>query len=346
MKTLEEGDPGASTGKGLRCYRQRQEFLPPFETPQCYLIVGKAPPGSGRLCPRGVLVPCFGKHGWAWDTWPWLWGDPGTSSCVRKPSVPAWDLTGVGHVSLGCGTARRGVQATQSPPSAPESHSRALSPLRASTALNKAPQVPKAVPCHTSGSPEGTCSRSIPARPWGHSPPSMDPFPQHRNTSASTVETEDAEQSCVNSTPAWHQPRWESTRAIPPFLCPTAGLWLGGCLVSRAWFAQAVQAGSAVTPPPGHSCLFGFFTTFLQSNQQTRAAAGVRSKAEGSTTGDTGQCQMSPSTGEFPVPDPGHPRPRSSRAVWEPVAKLTPRSERTLPASLIASSGISIIETD
>lgn len=170
MKTLEEGDPGASTGKGLRCYRQRQEFLPPFETPQCYLIVGKAPPGSGRLCPRGVLVPCFGKHGWAWDTWPWLWGDPGTSSCVRKPSVPAWDLTGVGHVSLGCGTARRGVQATQSPPSAPESHSRALSPLRASTALNKAPQVPKAVPVSHLRIPGGHLQQEHPSTAVGSQP--------------------------------------------------------------------------------------------------------------------------------------------------------------------------------
>lgn len=38
------------------------------------------------------------------------------------------------------------------------------------------------------------------------------------------------------------QPCWESTVAIPPFLwpppsCPTAGLCLGGCLVSRACFA-------------------------------------------------------------------------------------------------------------
>lgn len=123
-------------------------------------------------------------------------------------------------------------------------------------------------------------------------------------------------------------------------LLPRAGLWPGGRLVSRVWCAQAVHAGSAVTPPPGHPCLFGFFTTFHQSKHQTRAPEGVRSKAGESTAGDTGQCQMSPSSGEFPVLDPEHPRPGSSWAIWNllPNSHLGPKELSLLLLSVAAGS--------
>lgn len=116
---------------------------------------------------------------------------------------------------------------------------------------------------------------------------------------------------------------------------------LGGCLQSRVCFAQAVQAASAVTPSPGHPCLFGFFATFHQNKHQTRAP-----EAEESTAGDTGQCQMSPNSREIPVPDPRASQAWVILGCLGPVAKLTPQSERALPTSLIGSSGISITERD
>lgn len=153
MKTLEEGDPGLCTGKGLRCYRQRQEFLPPFETPQCYLIVGKAPPGPG-----GVLSPCFGKLSWAWDTWQWVWGDPGTSSCVGQQPAPSWAcVTGMWH-SQEWGPGH--------PVPSQCSHSRAPQPSQSIHCFGQGPKRhPKLLPCPISGSPEGTWSRSVPAQP-------------------------------------------------------------------------------------------------------------------------------------------------------------------------------------
>lgn len=134
-----------STGKGLHCYRQHQEFLPPFETPQCYLIVGKAPPGPGLPCPGGVLFPCFGKH------------RPGTrgSGCGGTPGQAAvlgsrqplpglcqelcmfdWDVAQPGGGSGPPVPSPVLLAATAELPR----------PLRASTALDKAPQAPKTAP--------------------------------------------------------------------------------------------------------------------------------------------------------------------------------------------------------
>lgn len=302
MKTLEEGDPGASTGKGLRCYRQRQEFLPPFEMPQCYLIVGKAPPGSGRLCPGGVLVPCFGKHGWAWDTWQWLWGDPGTTSCVRKPFAPAWDLTGLGHVCLGCGTARRGVQATQCPPSAPESHSRVLSPLRASTALDKAPQAPKAVSVSHLRIPGGHLRQEHPSTALGSQPSKHGSLPQSTEIRVSRLcklkmqsritcklDTSHAGKAPWPSRPSCGRscPGWAVARGMPG----EQGLVCTGC---ASWICCDTTSRSLV------------FIWFLYnfSPEQTPDQSSSRSQKQSGREHDRGHWTVSDVTKQWGVPSP------------------------------------------
>lgn len=182
--------------KRLCCYRQRQEFLPPFETPQCYLIVGKAPPGPGFPCPRGVLFPSFGKHNWAWDTWKWLWGDPGTSSYVGKLPAPPGALPGVGQCLIGMWHSQEGGSRPSSALLVLLAATAELpSPLRASTALDKASQEHKGAPVSHLRVPRGHGTSQLSPGAAGLQP--QIPSPQHRNTSVSAVETADAEWSHV-----------------------------------------------------------------------------------------------------------------------------------------------------
>lgn len=201
------------------------------------------------------------------------------------------------------------------------------SPLRASTALYKAPQAPKAAPVSHLRIPGGHLEQEHPSTALQARIPS----PQHRNTSVwlwklkmQSGVTCKLDSSLAPAMLGKH--RGHPALPVAALLLPHGRAGAQGCLVSRVWFAQAGQAGAAVTPPPGHPCLFGFFTTFHQNKHQTRAPERVRSKAEECMTGDTGQCQMSPSSGEFPAPDPGYPRPGSSWAVWD----LLPNSHLSL----------------